>query len=1106
MKKRKKTVGIRSIVESIMTPKIFVFGDKKKAIVDNFYEYLFHGDKEFFDQIMKILLEKSEIFSLLNQSALTLDAVFSKQILNYEDLSLERAIQIYRAIIVSQIEKIKYFQNAQQRVESLFVKGMYDEAENILDDLDEKLGQSIWSINIRFSLYSAAKKYENIDNYLELIKRENANSSFQDIVRVCAWKSQSYDSNLIIESMIRRANKEFIEGGALDLAAFHSIMSLPYPIYDDVDLIYSIKRLQFLPLIDLYESIIKLTSYSLKNDKAEILCIDEFIKLFRVLNNEIGSNRISSLLHGLEGKEVDIDMELNDPEIIAYSEGRYQDVIDLVEGNWQASETLITKVNIYAKSYIHTKASPEGLPNFLKDVILQLMSIYSLNEANRSVLSLLNLSIKYSSFELSDHLLISIHKSAPFFFDIETKEKIIKKSRFLNVPLTPLANNLHKRPYLYVTNLSDDAPLHLKSKKRAIDALIDNDKDQEQYLDDFYSLAPIKKDAIELNVENKLSLSDWNGLIVYAANELINNSNANVCLPLESIAKYIDENCIYTLDSVICSYFYREFSKDNNSEILNEVFEEYILSLEIERPSEIICDKLDKKSLYLLKTISKIDVMEYLGCFNDNNDLNIERINILNKLVENKYYTQSDIDKECKDIVDDILIEGGAAKFNDSKIFVDTKYILEKKRSDIKSLLIQYDSDLNPMSNSDDVLYKIESMTIPKGSKNESVTRLINLLLIEFMNNPEVGLDKNLSSEIRHGFFGNLLCSKLQNRKLLTELGDDGKYRSNSYWLEYYSMISRTITKNIDDILVKFSHDFNTLIESAEQWMKVSLNGDDEERLFSFSLTLNEFELIKGFIDQNNKSVDDVANYIFSIFHEKLSICLNRVKRKLNETLVNKIDDIFSALIDDITEEKRGTAMSDLLSEIRVANTEVKEDIRTVCEWFSFKKDLGFSSFEIRQAILLSERCFNQINNCDIKIEIINDTESKITVRGEHLYAIVFMLINCFNNSYKYSSRYNEVYVHISELDHEGFKVCIKNEICESTHEKLSDGLLSDIVCNLREMSKNDLLINEGGSGLYKSLHGLRIISDRYNLVPFIEPNKFCVEVTYDEKNLSGRR
>ncbi|WP_198595176.1 hypothetical protein, partial [Vibrio splendidus] len=145
------------------------------------------------------------------------------------------------------------------------------------------------------------------------------------------------------------------------------------------------------------------------------------------------------------------------------------------------------------------------------------------------------------------------HKSAPFFFDIDKKEKIITKSKFLNLPLTPLANNLHKRPYLYVTKLSDDAPLHLKSKKRAIEALIDSDEDQDKYLDEFYSLAPIKKDAIELNVENKLSLTDWNGLIVYAANELIKNSNANVCLPLESIAKYIDENCIYTLDSVICS-------------------------------------------------------------------------------------------------------------------------------------------------------------------------------------------------------------------------------------------------------------------------------------------------------------------------------------------------------------------------------------------------------------------------------------------------------------------------------------------------------------------------------------------------------------------------
>ncbi|EKT6219050.1 hypothetical protein QET85_004848, partial [Escherichia coli] len=113
--------------------------------------------------------------------------------------------------------------------------------------------------------------------------------------------------------------------------------------------------------------------------------------------------------------------------------------------------------------------------------------------------------------------------------------------------------------------------------------------------------------------------------------------------------------------------------------------------------------------------------------------------------------------------------------------------------NDIESLLHKYKNSLEEDQVNDNVQYEIESMAILKGSKNEILTRMMNILLVEYFNNKEVGLDKNLSSEIRHGFFGNLICSGPQNRHLLTELDGSGKYKSNQYWLEYYKMISSEI-------------------------------------------------------------------------------------------------------------------------------------------------------------------------------------------------------------------------------------------------------------------------------------------------------------------------
>ncbi|MCP6503227.1 hypothetical protein NL484_27560, partial [Klebsiella pneumoniae] len=68
---------------------------------------------------------------------------------------------------------------------------------------------------------------------------------------------------------------------------------------------------------------------------------------------------------------------------------------------------------------------------------------------------------------------------------------------------------------------------------------------------DYYEVAPIKKDAIELMVECFIRCSDKKSLIEYASNELIINPNSNICLPLKDIVGYVSENNLYTIDSVI---------------------------------------------------------------------------------------------------------------------------------------------------------------------------------------------------------------------------------------------------------------------------------------------------------------------------------------------------------------------------------------------------------------------------------------------------------------------------------------------------------------------------------------------------------------------------
>lgn len=1089
--KARKARKTHEIVSDVLQPKRF-FGNKVEAKQNSFHDFIIRSTNDEFERSIDVIIKDNDIYSLLSQSKLKVNEIFKTLIFGEQDISSTKAIYLYGAIFLREIDKILLFEEKKKFIEESFSKGDYSNVELAMLELNNSVGQSIWAINLQFDLYTAKKEYSKIDTYLEFLKGQNDSELFNDVIRVSGWKLQTVDSRLILESMVRRPNKEFIAGGAPNIAAFYSLLCLPTSLYEDVDLLHSIHWLQRLPLVDLFDNFCKvvevaITSNSLDSEDKSIL-----YSVFNKIGSQVKSIKIKRIISYLNNDRVSDNENEFDTQIYDYCEGNYNKVIDDLESGLITTNNIITKINMYAKSYIYTNRTPSNLPVLLQEVIDNLISIYSLNDANQSADQLLDLSIKYSSLELSEHILISILKSAPYYFSESIKEKITAKSVYLNCPLTPLSYNLKTPPSMYIKDCISELPLHLKLKKEVINSINSTSLRTFGLVEDFYNQSPINKDAIELKVQYFLKNSLMDELIEFAATELIRNPSSNVCIPLEVICSNIELNSIYTIDSVICSFFYNHFSEVDVSTLLNEVFEEYFFSLNIERPSELIRECLNEKQIFLLNVISKIDVMDYLGSFDDDNDLKIERINILNKLVSHKYLNQLDIDMECKSIVDDIIIESEAAKFNDSKIYVDTRFILNKRRSDIESLMYKYHSH---SEDSDDNRVILEDMTILKGTKNEALTRLFKMLLIEYMDNKEIGLDKNLSSEIRHGFFSNLMCSNPQKRRLITELDESGSYKSNEYWRDYYKIVHKSILDDIDNVLIKFSDDFNSLIESAEQWMKTSLNGDEPDRIFTFKFKTTDFDKVRRVLDGQG-SVEQVSNEIFNVFNSKLLTCLNKIKIKLNEEFMANVDSLFSNLIDDINLCKHGTALSDLFDEIRLANTEVKEDIRTVCEWFSIRKNTDVDSFEISKSLKLAEKCVHQISNENIDIDI--NIKNDFCVEGSHLYALVFTFINCFNNSFKHASSIaKKIEVSIDSYEESSFIINIYNKIDARDKEKLLEGKLDAITNQLIEMNNHDLLVNEGGSGLYKSLHGLKMIDCNYSIVPSVIDDYFNVEVKY---------
>lgn len=1084
---RNRTRKTHEVVASVLKP-------LQKEKIDAFYFFLARSTDREFESSLDVILKDESVFGFLNQSKMPSEEIVTKDTLGQNDFKHERLIMLYRSVLLRESDKLNEINKVRFGLEDLFIKGKFDEIIDKLDEVNNLIGLSLWEMQYRIAVLTAKNEFKLIEDLVEKWKTKKVSETLYEVIRVCGWKSHSIEASIAIETMVRRSGKEYIEGGALDIAAFYSVMCLQYPLYDDVDLGYSLYWLQKLPLIDLYDALQKLIIYSFGKGEMGEYEVETSLVIFEEISKNIDSEVLKKIVLNLKKIELENAATETDKEVCEYTAGKYSAILDRVEENINSVKNVITKVNLIAKSYIYTSRKPKFLPPLLNDIVNNLISIYSLKDSNQAILQLINTSIIYSNFEISDHILICIMKAAPFFFDEKIKSKVINKTAFFHTPLTPLACNLESPPSLYIDSSFAEIDTIRKLKSDAITAIANSDKSAMKFIEAYENASKIRKDSIELRVEHYLNNNDFMSLISFSSDELIKNINSNICLPLQKIVSFINDEKIYSLDSVICAYYYNLYSKEDKSEVINEFFEEYIIEKGIERPSELLKNDLDKKDVKFLYEISKVDVMDYLGCFDDDNDLKIERIKILNKLVSQGYLNQSEIDQECKYIVDGILIDSEAARFNNAKIFVDAKHIYDKRKQDIEVLVSKYYSDSEVEISDEDLIYQIEDMTVLKGDKNTIIVRIINTLLVDYFNNKEVGLDINLSSEIRHGFFGNLICSSPQSKHLITELDESGNYKSNAYWLNYYHMINDNILNDVDNILIKFSADFNKLIDVAENWMKTSLNGDDEDRVFFFEISIIDFAYVKSMLD-SNCSVEQIAFDIFKMFNNKLDECLDLMKSKLNLIFAARIDDLYSDLLESISHARRGTSMSNLLEEIRISNTEVKEHIRTVCEWFSLKKSTRLDSIELEKLVHLAIKCFQQINNCEIKVEI--NKASSYYIPGTHLYVLVLCLINFLNNSYKFSKENFAVKIEISGNESGCFKISILNEMSERALELINNGHYENIRLKLVNMNDNDLLLNNGGSGLYKCLHALKNVSKLYNIMPSHNAESFKVEVTY---------
>ena len=1095
------------LINRIINP-IVPIHDRFQEKINEFYFFTHNYKHDNFEDVFKVIIKDEEIKSKLAFFQVDKSKLLNATLFDLNKLTMERILVILKLVFESNLDEIIEYSKVNEDIEFLLSTNCIDEVLDKLNYIDNKYRVTLWSINIRVICLSLKGcdpdvLYDICNDYA----RENDSEILADSLACIVGRNIVSDVVSHVKSNEYSKVKELYEGNAKSLSSYFSIITGVSSIDHDVVLSYALPMFTLIPLYDAY----KLTVKAISNDfiheieklsPESVSLIRNFVNSFEKCDNLKDFTNMKNIVNGVSKSNLQIS--ISDNEYINYCKGDFNNVIDSFEINCVVDKNIMSKINLIAKSYVKENRYPSSnVPILLSEVINNLIKIYTLNNSSQSISNILSLAYRFNQLEISYHLIVAIIKSAPYYFNENDYKSIYKSACLSTIPVTTLTLNLGDK-FIIQNEIKDvDKSRYLNIKEslwRLLKENSDNCVEIEEYLNLIKNETSITKDYLELIFEYYLQYNKFNEAIELASNYLTKNRESVFCIPMYKLANLIATGEYVGIAPVIVAYFYESEHRMQSDDLLKDAFEEYLILNDDKSPSQILDDvkELSELEVFFYLNICTSKLISYQGIYSNPSELSMERLKILNLLEVKKVakeYT-SELIREC---MDEIIIAEGLTRISNSRININTLELTNAILPQVESLMDSYHE--LPEASHENALYPLKSsksIFFTKGEKNKIIKKIINSIRLEFLDNPDYGLDKMLSSRIRHAFFSDEICRKSIEKKLIVEYDKNGNFESRYYWLEKYHFVNDHILKDINKILNQFNVKFYSLIDKAENWMKISKNDGelvDSEFDFTFSIDIEHFKTLETKLDNNVESVT-ICSYIFEIYEKYLADKLESIQLKLMDTFCNEMDSIFNDLINDIESVKRGVAFSELFDAIFYVKNGIREDIKTSSDWFSIdNNNYEDNPIEVSKLIKISELFLERSHGSKRCLKSIIDYDYFIP--SNHTSLVNLSIINILSNAFKYAKMDSCVQVKVEPYESCGFKMEISNSLSIIDFKLLKEGKLKEIQDTLTSQDSLELLRTEGGTGIFKSLYELKLASEMYELSINIDNNSFNVEVFY---------
>lgn len=419
-------------------------------------------------------------------------------------------------------------------------------------------------------------------------------------------------------------------------------------------------------------------------------------------------------------------------------------------------------------------------------------------------------------------------------------------------------------------------------------------------------------------------------------------------------------------------YLYRTLTKDSRKDVaLKVAWKQFHEIHGAQRPSELISssDAHPRDELiFFLKYVCTQEVMEISSAFDSPSDLDKERLNICIILSKLDPDNTNEYNSEIIELTRRQSIEDGVQQIESSRIYVDEIGIQRWSYQNLSESFLRYIDYSEAGLNASGRELEIAIASILR--KSGITTELINFLdgydvstdsllaeLIEsiaeaFLTLPRFGLDAFLGSRVRHGSLEGAFRNPLLNRRLITKIDStSNQYESNLHWIDGTNFKNKQQRNTIDRILINFSKNFDQIIDNAVNRLVHVKSKTHPDGLFSLwpSDESTRRALLKSWIINSKlnttkeTTIEQFVDYcINTFFWPQLRYSLENAGEYVTNVLAAQLQNELDHLRNSI---RAHTDQLELLAAtIDTAKSDVSIAAQKVAKWFSPPQSAGASS------------------------------------------------------------------------------------------------------------------------------------------------------------------